>query len=179
MVGFCWSPPSYLRQLNGYGWSITFGCFSFCTSAGRGSGWRHVAARPWGARARPWFAGLKQEILQLVARTQESSIIALYNIIVSMCTSLEEVFELRCLGKAYKGCDLRAVVHNVRKKSLPPTPWITKLLRYGDWRHCYVGQEGPVVPSKKVAWIPWVSGWECGRHAWRHGATSCVCRPKT
>ena len=34
------------------------------------------------------------------------------------------------------------------------------LLRYGDWRHCYVGLEGPVVPSEKVLGslgIPWES----------------------
>ena len=24
------------------------------------------------------------------------------------------------------------------------------LLRLGDWRHCYVGLEGPVVPCEKV-----------------------------
>ena len=35
--------------------------------------------------------------------------------------------------------------------------WIQSyLLRYGDWRHCYVGLEGRVVPNLRfgTTWIP-------------------------
>ena len=41
----------------------------------------------------------------------------------------------------------KANFHNKRVTVFPKDP---STFSEGDWRHCYVGLEGPIVPSKKV-----------------------------
>ena len=35
-------------------------------------------------------------------------------------------------------------------------PGSKHLLRYGDWRHCYVGVEGPITEPEKVLGCTWI-----------------------